>query len=542
MRRGLTTLTAIALFVAACSRPEAVPPSSPGPAPQQPAQLVQEMPAPKPAPADEVHRLISEIQALRRQQGTGIEIQSRIDQARAAAGHDAPLLTEIARVALDVNYSEGLQVASEAVEADDAYWPAHIALGAALYINGRYEESLAHVERAYEGTQHSLEAGDQLALTLEALGQIDRARTLLSDLAARFPESSEAKQALARLDTWVGSWPMPGTPNTAVAAWSKDHRWITSQLLIGVHADGETIEAIGLDGESRWKATCGGQARDLMLNETGSLALLAATDQSCLIDLGTGQVLFRRPGPAYYWSVGGLAWRGDLIAFAEDAESPGGKGGPPGYFGTDWKVYRFHQETNGKARLDLFYTALDGSRRAALSRDGRTLFSWMGNHGAGRPRLLQDGQKVTEYPKLAVGSEFALDPRDDRFYFVGYDGVLQARRLDGSVLWEDRAASDHPFLELWTDDQGNVRLTVTSPGGTVIYDDQGKRLWSTPDWPVHAVGRTGVRYLLVRHDREPLLVDTTGRMAGRFPGGAGATLDGKALMVPGVGINLYRLP
>ncbi|HYF91663.1 MAG TPA: hypothetical protein VD969_05425 [Symbiobacteriaceae bacterium] len=252
---------------------------------------------------------------------------------------------------------------------------------------------------------------------------------------------------------------------------------------------------------------------------------------------------FQRPGAAYYWSVGGLAWRGDLVAFAEDVESPGGKGGqaPSGYFGTDWKVYQIHQDTAGKAKLDLLYTALDGSRMAALSRDGKTLFSWLGNHGAGRPRLFQDGQKVTEYPGLAVGSEFALDPRDDRYYFVSYDGVIQARRLDGSVLWEDRAVTDHAFLDLWTDDQGNVRLTVTSPGGTVIYDDHGNRLWVTPDWPVHAVGRTGVRYLLVKHDRETLLVDTAGRTVGRYPR-ASATRDGKALIVQGGGINLYRLP
>jgi tetratricopeptide (TPR) repeat protein len=532
-------LTVIALLVAACSRPEAVPPSSPGPEPQEPPQLVQAMPAEKPTPAEEVHRLLSEIQELHRQQGTGIEIRTRIDQASSEAGHDAQLLTQIAWVVLDVNWGEGLQAAIAAAGADDAYMPAQVALGAALYTNRRYEDSLVHLEHAYEGTHHSLEAGYLLAQTLEALGQIDRAGTLLTDLTARFPDSIEAKQALARLGTWVGSWPMPGTPNTGVATWEKDRMWITSQLLIGIQSDGQTIEAVGLDGKSRWTVSCGGKARDLVLDETRHRAMVAATDQSCLIDLATGQVLFQHPGPAYSFSLEGLAWRGDLIAFAEDVQ-PAGKA-PMGYFGTDWKVYQIHRDTSGKAKLDFMYTSLDGSRMAALSRDGKTLFSWFGNHGAGRPRLFQDGQKVTEYPQLAVGAEFALDPRDDRFYFVSYTGTIQARRLDGSILWEDMSAPGHAFLELWTDDKSQVRLTVTSPDGTVIYDADGKRLWSTPDWPVHSVGRTGVRYLLVSHDRETLLVDTTGQIAGRYPG-ATSTLDGKALIGPGVGLNIYRLP
>lgn len=501
------------------------------------------MPAVNPTPGQEVRRLLGEIKELHRQQGTGIEIQIRLDKARSEAGQDAQLLTEIAWVALDVNYEAGSRIAKDAVDADDAYMPAHVALGAALYTNRRYEDSRVHLERAYEGTQHSLEAGYHLALTLEALGQPNRARSLLTDLIARFPGSVDAKQALARIDTLVGSWPMPGTPNTAVETWSKESMWITSQMLIGIQSDGQTIEAMGLDGQSRWKVSCGGKAVDLVLNETGSLAILAATDRSCLIDLATGRVLFQRPGAAYYWSIVGLAWRGDLIAFAEDVQPAGGTGGqvPMGYFGTNWKVYQFKRDTTDKPKLLPLYTALDGSRRAALSRDGQTLFSWLGNHGAGRPRLLQDGQKVTEYPGLAVGAEFALDPRDDRFYFVSYDGVIQARRLDGSTLWEDKATTDRGFLDLWTDDKGNVRITVTSPKGTVIYDDDGKRLWSTPDWPVHAVGRTGVRYLLVSHDRETLLVDATGRLVGRYPG-ATPTRDGKALIGAGVVINLYRLP
>lgn len=539
MRRRLTALTVIALFVAACSRPEAAPPSSPGPEPQAPPQLIQTMPAQEPTPADEVHRLLNEINELRRQEGTGIEIRTRIDQASSEAGHDAALLTEIAWVVLNVDYGGGLQAALAAADADDAYMPAQVALGAALYTNLRYEDSLVHLERAYEGTQHSLEAGYHLAQTLEALGQINRARILLTDLTARFPDSVEAKQALARLDTWVGSWPTPGTPNTGVANWSRDRFWITSQLLIGIQPDGQTFEAVGLDGRSRWTVSCGGTATNLVLDETGSQAMLAATDQSCLIDLASGHVLLQRPGAAQFGSIGGLAWRGDLIAFAEDVQ-PADKP-PMGYFGTDWKVYQFQRDTGGNLKLDLLYTALDGSRMAALSRNGRTLFSWLGNHGAGRPRLFQDGQKVIEYPELAAGDQFALDPRDDRFYSVIYNGTIQARRLDGSILWEDMAATGYAFLELWTDDKANVRLTVTSPSGTFIYDADGKRLWSTPDWPVHAVGRTEVRYLLVSHDRDTLLVDTTGRTVGRYPG-ATSTLDGKALIGPGVGINLYRLP
>jgi len=496
------------------------------------------------SPAAEVRRLLDEIQELQDQEGMGAEVQVRLDQARSIAGDDVRLLAEIAWAALDWSVRDAVAIANEAVAADDGYMPAHVVLGAALYIHKEYEEALPHLEQAYEEMPHSFEAGYYLALVLEGLGQVDRARTILTDLTARFPDRTEANEALARMDTLIVSWPVPGTPGTAVANWLAGYRWVTSELLIGVHTDGQTIEAVGLDGERRWSLSCGGKVVDLVFNDTGTLAMLTATDHSCLIDPANGQVLLRRSGPAdfSYWE--GLAWRGDLIAFGQDIqpEEQPGIPAPIGYFGTNWEVYRITRNAAGEMTLERLYTAMDGSRIAALSRDGTILFSWLGNHGSGRPRLFRNGKKVAEYPELPIGAEFSLDPRDDRFYFVSCDGVIQARRLDGSILWEDQAVSDGGFLKMWTDDKGNVRLTVTSPSGTVTYADDGTRLWSTPDWPVHPVGQTGVRYLLVDHGRETLLVDAAGQMVGRYPSSVVPTEDGKALVSVGASINLYRLP
>lgn len=485
--------------------------------------------------------MLTEAKGLLHQEGTGIVVKDRLDTARELADHDARLLTEVARVALEFDAKLALAIARDAVHADDSYLPAHVALGAALAANGRYEESRGQLERAYEDTGHGLDAGFQLALTLEALAETSGARTLLTDLVARFPDSVEAKQALARMNSLVGHWPAPGTAGTAVAGWMTDRWWETAQLLIGVQKNGETVEAIGLDGKSRWALTCGGKPNDLLLNETGRLAVLSTDRQGCLLDLAAGTVLAKLPEVTGYVSLDGLAWRGDLIAVGRDV--PTGPAGPHGYFGTDWQVYRLTSGTTGKVDLHPLYEAKDGSRRAALSRDGKTLFSWFGNHGAGRPRLFQEGRKVTEYPGLSVGNEFFLDPRDDRYYCLGYSGVLQARSLDGQVLWQAQAAKQGFPMAVWTDAAGQVRIAVPDNGGATVYSDQGERLWTTPGSPLFSIGVAAVPYLITRDGRDIVLYDGSGQAVARYPGAAGFTRDGKAVVrLVDRRIDLYRLP
>jgi tetratricopeptide (TPR) repeat protein len=539
MGRYLTALIALtALIGAACSHPK---PSSPRP-PEQSTQVVQTPPPSDqgqgPAPGEVVPRVLAEVKAMFRQKGKGIEIRDRLADARSLASHDARLLADVARVAVEFDPKLALEIAQAAVTADDAYMPAHVALGAALVADGRYEESRGDLERAYEGAEHGLDAGYQLALTLEALGDTGGAHTLLTDLITRFPDSVESKQSVARLSAIFGRWPAPGTAGTIVAGWKADGWWATSQLLIGVRKDEETVEAIGLDGKRQWVLTCGGKAIDLAVNESGTLAMMSAGGQGCLIDLVTGTVLLKRPGVAYYPSTEGLTWRGDLIAFGENVE-----GGPMGYFSTNWKVYRMNRDAAGKIDLQLIYEAMDGSRKAALSSDGKTLLSWMGNHGVGRPRLFQDGRKITEYPDIAVGEQFALDPRDDRFYFLSYGGVLQARSLGGKVLWEAQADEQSFPLLTWTDTTGRFRIAVNYQGGTAVYSDMGERLWTTPGFPLMPIGVNAMHYLMTHDGRDILIYDGSGKVVARYPSAAWFTKDGQAMVRPvGGQIYLYRLP
>jgi hypothetical protein len=390
-----------------------------------------------------------------------------------------------------------------------------LAAGLSAYQGGDLAIARAHLDAA------GPEGRYPLALVLESLGETEAARKLLQEL----PDSEAIRQGLARLESRL---PGPALP-------AGERRWIMTGQVLSVAPGGEALRATGPDGAVKWQMNCGdGPVTDLVFEAGARRAILFTAAQGCLFNPATGARLGTTPGSAYYASIEGFAWRGDLVAFGEDI-SPRDPKLAAGYFGTNWKVYRLQPDGGVK----LLYEAKDGSRMAALSADGRTLFSWFGNHGAGRARRFRDGQLVTDYGKLVpVGAEFALDPRDDRFYLANYLGYLQAYTLEGKRLWE-APAQDLP-LTLWPGDDGRLLLVVReTENSTAVYDDQGARMWGAPGWP----GLSISRFLLVRGTYENLLCDRAGRVVARYPLNTYFTADGKALYLSTEGgVALYRLP
>ncbi len=441
----------------------------------------------------------------------------------APAQDPAKDFTDQAAAMLYRNYHGALELAREALKLKPDYVPAHLVAGTALQLIGSPEEARPHLERAYDG---SLEAGLQLVLNRESLGEEAAARTLLGELKAHFPDSDEVKRAQARLDSLVGVWPAPGAPGTPAADWSPDHLQYSSEILVGWSQDQKKLIALGRDGKVRWELACGGeQILDLVWDKTQSRAIAFTVKQGCLVDAATGrQLAITPPTSEPMW---GFVWQGDLLAFSEDVRPANLPEGMPGYFGTDWQVHRL-TESGGKVSLQHLYTARDGSRTGALSKDGKVFFSWMGNHGAGRPRLFIDGKMITQYENLAVGAEFALDPRDDRLYFVSYDGVVQAFTLEGKLLWQEAGARHSP-LDVWQDEQGNLSIIVRNKeynDGFTVYNDKGQVQWRGPGWG----GPVDANHLMSSDGRETLLLDRQGNVLGRYPLGTFITPDGKAMM------------
>lgn len=344
---------------------------------------------------------------------------------------------------------------------------------------------------------------------------------------------------LPELRVPFATWPAPGKAGTALAGWLADPWWVAGDLLIGVRKDGKTLEAVRPDGSVAWQADCQGAVRTLFW-QSRDRAMLFSGHQGCLFNPATGTVLGTVAAPDPPGFHEGFDWRGDFMAIGEgvrpDSPHPGMSAA---YFGTDWKAYRLDPGAGGSVTFSLLYEAKDGSRRAALGADGRMLLSWFGNHGAGRPRLFQDGQLVTNYEGLHVGAEFALDPRDDRFYFVRYAGFLEARGLDGEQLWQ--APSDQYARPIvWPDDQGVVRIAVLQ-NGTGVYSDQGELLWRAPGWPLQITPH----FLVTRRQKgqEIWLHDRAGQVVARYPPDTYLSLDRTVMVRYTDGdIQLYRLP
>lgn len=524
MRKPLSLLL-LALFTAACAKP---PEPAPVPPPAQETT---------PAETDRAPGLIAEAQRLQAA-GDRIAARQRLTEAHALAAGNPDLLAQVAAATLNQDFHGAIELAREALQLAPGHAQASLVLGSALLLLDQPDEARPYLERAYAGTDRSLEAGLQLALALESLGELTAARSLLAELQGRMPQSDEVKQASQRLAALRVVWPAPGAPGTPVADWAPE-RWLTSsELLVGLRDGEQTIVSLGWDGKLRWSSSCGGQPISDMVWDESSRRLIAFTaTQGCLIDGGTGRVLVTTPPTAN--TMWGFAWRGDQLAFSAAVRPEGVPPESPGYFGTDWQVFRL-TESGGVVSLEPLYTARDGSRAAALSRDGRILFSWLGNHGAGRPRLFRDGRKVTEYERLEIGAEFALDPRDDRFYFVSYDGEIQALTLDGDVLWRQQPGAMHVPFDLWPDDQGHLLIVVKLEGaGFDVYDDQGQRQWGGEGWP--AAGNPLL--LVARQPRETWLLDRQGAVVARYPYGTYFTRDGKALLrKSGRRLLLYRVP
>lgn len=534
--RRAVALACLAALLLACTGPATPAPGLP--------ERTQAPPEPNRAPAEASPALLVEQLIAEAQQqpasGGRLAALALLQEARTHAAGNPELLAAVSRATLDRDWQVGLAVAREAAAADESSPAALVALGAALYRNRLFGESRAPLERAYEVTAHGLQPGLHLALTLEALQEFERARQVLEDLDRRFPGAPEVAHALQRLDSLVATWPIPGTPGTDLADWKSDLWWIADGLLIGVRTDEKTLEAIDPDGTVRWNLTCGATINDLVVDPTGGRALVFTAEQGWMIDLTSGALLGVGPGAGPSLWLSGFDWRDDLIAIGATVPPPAGGQGmaAAAYFGTTWEIYRIVPETGGTVRFDLLYRAGDGSRKAALGQGGELLLSWFGNHGAGRPRLFRNGAMVTEYPGLPVGSEFALDPRDDRFYFVGYEGSLQARTLGGELLWQapaDRYA--RPIV--WADEAGAVQIAVWHQANVTVYADQGAARWGARGTPLRATAR----HLVVSQEGEVHLLDREGALVARYPSGTYLTRDGKAMVNhEGERIHLYRLP
>jgi tetratricopeptide (TPR) repeat protein len=399
------------------------------------------------------------------------------------------------------NWPEAVRAAEEAVKWDPQFAPARFNLGASLYRMERYKEALPHLQAAYDMNKQQVEPGWYLALTYEQTGDKPRAGTILQELASRFPDDQDVRQAMGRLQA---ATPVTWTIPTGVSRWK-----FTGDKLIVERATG--LEAVGPRGDSLWSYDAGGTLYGTpVYNDNLTLAIVTTKAGGQLVDLQTGARLSDAP-PVVDEKGVHRSWRGDVLLHGE--ETPGMQ--------TVYQVFRLVR-TGSQVQVQTVAPHIEGGPDGTASPAGVLI----PENFESKATLYRDGKPTATFRMEGFYEPaIAVTAAGDYVYRLSEQGQVTAYDLTSAQLWQTTPGDNrvHEWVrgkETWL-----ATTLVSGLGRYNVLNSRGEKVASGQGY----VRGSSARHLLISRESEMVLLSDTGEVVAQYPytsGDCGITPDG----------------
>ncbi|HWI61323.1 MAG TPA: tetratricopeptide repeat protein [Symbiobacteriaceae bacterium] len=403
------------------------------------------------------------------------------------------------------DWPAAIRAAERAVQLDPRFAPAQFNLGASLYRSERYQEAIPHLQIAYDLNKKQVEPGWYLALAYEKAGDLPHATAIFQELALRFPDDQDVKQALARLQvTAPVTWTIPGD----VGSWT----FLGDKLLLKRRT---SLDAIGPGGTVLWSV----KADEIVaFNDNHTLAIVNTENRGQVINLQTGAPLGTIPALPNGKGTG-TYWHGDIILQESDVRASANAGAPPSYMHTEYAIYRL---TRNGARVE-FQTLnpqIEAGRSGSASVTGALIPA---NFGTG-VAFYRDGKPTaTALSRATSDTTLAITAAGDYIYRVTGKGELLAYDLTGRQLWQVNTGGNRVH-EWYRGKETWLALTrLSGTGSYEVFDARGRLVKAGEGY----VGGSSSKYLLVSLANECQLLSEAGQVVARYPARSDITPDGR---------------
>jgi len=316
-----------------------------------------------------------------------------------------------------------------------------------------------------------------------------RAAAVLQDLATRFPDDQDVRQALSRMQP---NGPVTWTIPAGVKAWK-----FTGDKLLLERDTG--LEAVGPQGASLWKFEPGGPlSGSAVYNENLTLAIVSTAKGGQLVDLQTGARLGDAP-PVVDEKGLETSWRGDVLLHGEMT----------GKRESTYQVYRIVRNGN-QAQLQPVGPQLTGDLGGTASPAGVLLTEPFESKAI----FYRDGK-----PSATLKTEGFQDQRvavaaaGDYVYRYSQISQMIAYDLTGRQLWKASLAGS--LVDEWVRGKETwlVTTVTTESGFFTVLDSHGGTVTSGNGYIVGS----SARHLLVSRPPELVLLDGAGKVVAKYP-------------------------